>query len=133
MTTENLIAFLRAAGSAGMSRPEFSVLYLGHSSASRLDRKNIYKALERIKTALKQHNEALYSSRPGKPDTRYVVVGMTKAGDAAPFRTSSITLPAGRGSVPSVSRRVSGDLGLGATPGAMVSVARVSFLDGVAA
>lgn len=133
MTTENLIAFLRAAGSAGMSRTEFSVLYLGHSSASRLDRKDIYKALERIKTSLKRHNEALYSSRPGRADTRYVVVGATKVGDVAPVRASSIVLPTVSNTIPSVSRRVSGDLGLGATPGAMVSVARVSFLDGASA
>jgi hypothetical protein len=33
-------------------------------------------------------------------------------------------------SIPAVSRRISGDLGLGATPGAIVSVARVTWLDG---
>jgi hypothetical protein len=33
-------------------------------------------------------------------------------------------------SIPSVSRRITGDLGLGSTPGAIGSVARVSFLDG---
>jgi hypothetical protein len=118
MSIATLTDAIRASGATGMTGDDIACLILGHSRDDAHDVRAVYSALRRVRSALQGTGEDLQSTKPGYRTTRYVIAG---AAVAPPKATTSI---------PSVSRRITGDLGLGSTPGAMVSVARVSFLDG---
>jgi hypothetical protein len=80
---------------------------------------NGQEAAERIKRLSKQ----------GTP-CRYALVPVAAVEPEAEAEAEAPVEDDWTPSIPSVSRRITGDLGLGSTPGAIVSVARVTWLDG---
>ena len=121
MSIQPVIDAIRASGPTGISADDIARIAIGRARTDRADNNRVHRTIEHARYALRATKEEILSSTPGSRKTRYFIAGARETRSADHVTKTSI---------PSVSRRISGDLGLGATPGAIVSVARVSFLDG---
>lgn len=138
MTVYQIISAIRDSGTDGLSSKEIGLILLGRPLSSEADRWKVRNVLSSARLALARNDEMLHSSKPRGVGTKYYIEtaqGVSTPAIAVrcePIAPVALSVPSTRTSIPSVLRRVSGDLGIGGTPGAMVSVARVSCLDGAA-
>lgn len=118
-----LLDVLDKAGHAGMLLSDITLLLQGMG---------YFATAESHRSSLSHINYKLLGQ--GKPER---ITRISKQNEPARYALMAVVVPVvaeldadWTPSIPAVSRRISGDLGLGATPGAIVSVARVTWLDG---
>ncbi len=115
---EAVAAHIRSAGRRGLSISDIHLFMTGVVPSDRRQRGAVHAVLDRVSKIA-----CIDVIEPRTPRVRYVI----GAASAAP--AAMATRVARDPSISSVTRLVSGEIGMGSTPGAPVSVAYLSCLD----